>query len=194
MNDGASQREKDEQALVRVFTSDQEYCADRMNRLFVNDTEQSKLMTTRLLEGTNDGISQREKDEQALVRVFTSDREYCVDMMNRLFVNNTEQSKLMTSRLLESIYTCQQEDLYTQGLSKTMRVRHYMEQTKWLTESCHLYLGAVKHVVSVEGRGAVLQQWQEWEQALGEEPHGEENDRPMAGRLRTRRCGNAWRR
>lgn len=126
----------------------------------------------------DDGTSQREKDEQAIVRVFTSDREYCVDMMNRLFVNDTEQSQLMTTRLLESIYACKQEDLYTQGLSKTRRVQHYMEQTKWLAETCNLYLNAVKQVVSVEGRGAVLEQWQEWEQALGEEAHGEENDRP----------------
>ena len=47
--------------------------------------------------------SQREEDKQALVRVFTSDRAYCAGLMSELFLPKTEQARLMTTRLLESM-------------------------------------------------------------------------------------------
>jgi hypothetical protein len=70
-----------------------------------------------------------EEDQATLERIFTRDRAYATDLMHRIFASNTEESRLMTSRLLASIYEYKgQQSLYVQGLSREKRVQHYMEQ------------------------------------------------------------------
>ena len=171
-----SQREEDKQALVRVFTSDRAYCAGLMSELFLPKTEQARLMTERLLESMtfSTGMNERcmrEANEQALVRVFTSDKQYCRSIFEKLFMPETVQAKAMTTRLLETIYASQMEDLYTQGLSKEDRIRHYMARIEWTTETCRLYAEGARQM-------AGYMPWEEWEQALGEEEDAKENGRP----------------
>jgi hypothetical protein len=73
--------------------------------------------------------AQIEEDQATLERIFTGDRAYATDLMHRIFASNTEQSRLMTSRLLASIYEYKrQQRLCLQGLSREERVQHYMEQ------------------------------------------------------------------
>lgn len=62
-----------------------------------------------------DDRTQEQADEQAIVRVFTRDRAYCVDMIERLFVRpDTEESRTMSCRLLEGIYECKREPPHVQ--------------------------------------------------------------------------------
>jgi hypothetical protein len=125
--------------------------------------------------------TQREADEDAIVRVFTRDRAYCVDMIERLFVRpDTEQSRLMSCRLLEGIYECKREPLFVQAMPRLERMRYYADKIEWLTDNCQRYTQAARQVASVggEGRAALEENWRLWQEALGEEEFGEENDRP----------------
>ncbi len=129
-------------------------------------------------------MDQRELDEQAVRRVFTGDKAYCVDMVRRLFTAQTEEGQLMTTRLLQGIYENKAEDLHTKGLPRVERIRHYMEQMRWISETCHGYLDAAMQVAAVEGRPALIEQWKEWEQALGEEDDGEDRPDTVEGMLK----------
>lgn len=166
-----SQWEQDKQALARIFTSDRQYCADLMNEVFVRDTEQARSMTNRLVESMTYSKQVNERcmqaaNEQALVRVFTSDRVYCSDMFNRLFRRDTEEGRLMTTRLLQAIYEDRGEDPYTEELPRVKRVQHYTKQAEWLSETCRLYVEAAQQVAGVEGRAAALERWKQWEQVM----------------------------
>ena len=74
--------------------------------------------------------AQIQEDRATLERIFlTRDRAYCVELMHGIFASNTEASRLMTSRLLASIYEYKgQQSLSLKGLSREKRVQHYLEQ------------------------------------------------------------------
>lgn len=109
-------------------------------------------------------------DAAALERIFGGiDSSYCMSVMHRLFARDTELGRLMTTRLLRSIYECDPEVLYVQGLSREMRWRHYAKQIEWMAETCKYYAEGAKAVAEVEERAIVMREWRRWERALAEE-------------------------
>jgi hypothetical protein len=178
------EREQDKAALVQIFTKDSAYCQELMSEMFLKGTPQSVLMQDRLLQGIFktarlDEEAARACDNVALVRVFTGDREHCMGMVRRLFVGEDERAKLMTHRLMQAVFECRPELPCVESMPRMERMRYYMEKMEWETESCRLNAEAARQVSANGNRNALVEHWETWKTALGEEEHGEEFDRPI---------------
>jgi hypothetical protein len=180
-----TERELDKEALMRIFTKEQEYCEELMRETFLRGTPQAHLMQERLLKGVFRTARLNEKatrmrDHLALEHVFTADREYCMAMVRGLFVGEKEdeRAKLMTHRLLQAVFECRPELPHVESMPRMERMRYYMEKIEWETESCRLYAEAARQVSANGNRNALVEHWETWKIALGEEENGEEFDRP----------------
>lgn len=180
-----TEQELDKEALVRIFTKDREYCQELMRDTFLQNTPQAHLMQGRLLDGVFKTTRLNDKamlmrDRLALEHVFTGDREYCMAMVRELFVgeNKDERAELMTHRLMQAVFECRPELPHVESMPRMERMRYYMEKIEWETESCRLYAEAARQVSANGNRNALVEHWETWKIALGEEEHGEEFDRP----------------
>jgi hypothetical protein len=184
MGDKKTERELDKEALVQIFTKDSEYCQDLLRETFLQNTPQADLMQDRLLGGILrtarlDQAALRLNDHYSLERVFTGDREYCMDLMRKLFVGEDERAKLMTHRLLGAVFECRPELPHVESMSRMEKMRYYMEKIEWDTETCRLYAEGAKHIGSVMERPK-YRMWQEMDDALAHAMMADgEDDRPV---------------
>lgn len=132
-----------------------------------------------------------ESDEQALERILTDvDAAIPLGMLRRLCAQDTENGRLVSHRLLKSIYEDPGKGPHLDQLNEEERMYHMMQRNEWLLKQIKwlegVYAGYQRNLekcTKINEHAVKMQEWRRWQEALCHLDEAEEGSPATAQEL-----------